>query len=362
MKYIADYIVVGTGLTGSVIARLLKDAGKDVLMLEKREHVGGNVHDQKHESGVLMHTYGPHYFRTHSNRIWEFVNRFSNFYSFKAIIKAKVTSGLENWPIAANYIQKHVGEHWEPEFTGTPLNFEQAALSLMPRKVYELFIKEYNEKQWGVKATELSADLCKRFNVRADNNPYLTPGHAFQGLPLQGYHQLMLNMIHGIPYQLDVDFLKNRDKVQARKLLIYTGPIDAFFDYEFGRLAYRGQRRETVFHENQKLAQPCVQVNTPMHIDGSQIRRIEWKHLQNPSSPNTTKGTLITTETPFSPDNPDQFEYPFPDSPNQTLFRRYHMAYKKLNNIMICGRLGEYRYYDMDQVIARAIYLAEKLL
>jgi UDP-galactopyranose mutase len=155
-----DYLIVGAGLTGSVIARSLADAGRDVLIVDRRSHFGGNVHDHAHESGIRIHTYGPHYFRTSSDRIWAFATRFASFFRYEAALKSLVDGELENWPIAASYIRRRIGEGWKPEFAGRPANFEEAALSLMPRAIYEKFIKEYNEKQWGVANSTLAASPC----------------------------------------------------------------------------------------------------------------------------------------------------------------------------------------------------------
>ncbi len=358
----ADYLIIGSGLTGSVIARTLADAGRDVLVVERRDHVGGNVHDHTHTSGIHIHTYGPHYFRTNSDRVWDFVTRFAEFFKYEASLKTLVDGQHENWPIAASYIAKHIGNDWKPEFTGTPTNFEQAALSLMPRGIYEKFIKEYNEKQWGVPADTLSADLCKRFDVRADDEPRLKPDCKHQGIPLQGYTHLMQQMIQGIPVELNFDYLKRRSETQARELTIFTGPIDSLFDYELGKLHYRGQQRKHTFLPDTHNAQPCGQVNTPMHSHGPSIRTLEWKHMMLPAQAQPISGTLLTTETPFTPNDPGEYEYPFPDNTNAQLYRRYREMADDTERLLVCGRLGEYRYFDMDQAIARALILAQRIL
>jgi UDP-galactopyranose mutase len=371
-----DYLVVGSGLTGSVIARALADAGRDVLIVDRRGHVGGNVHDHVHESGIKIHTYGPHYFRTNSDRIWDFVTRFAEFYKYEASLKTLVDGEHENWPIAASYIARHIGADWKPEFIGTPTNFEEAALSLMPRSIYEKFIKEYNEKQWGVPAHTLSADLCKRFDVRADNEPRLKPDCKHQGIPLLGYAHLTQKMAEGIEVELDFDYLQRRGEIEANKLMIFTGPIDTLFDYGLGKLAYRGQRREHRYMADLSgaipgtppgarpggFAQPCGQVNTPMHSQGPSIRTLEWKHMMHADEAKPIPGTVLTTETPYTPTEIGGYEYPFPDAKNAELYQRYRQMADDTERVLVCGRLGEYRYFDMDQAIARAMLLAERIL
>ena len=357
-----DYLVVGSGLTGSTIARLLADAGREVVVVDRRSHWGGNVHDHVHPSGIRIHTYGPHYLRTSSARIWEFLNRFASFFPWKAIVKSSVAGHHQNWPIAASFIRSHVGDDWRPEFKGSPANFEEAALSLMPRLVYQRFIKEYNEKQWGVPATTLAADLCKRFDVRSDDDPHLTPRAVHQGLPVEGYTRMMERMIAGVPLTLNYDYLRRRDEIVARKVLVFTGPIDELFGFDDGRLAYRGQRRLHHYDPDVDWKLPVGQVNNPLHEGGPHIRTLEWKHMMPPGTTAGIRGTVTTTETPYSPEDANAYEYPFPDARNAALYRRYRQRADAMSGLLCCGRLGEYRYYDMDQAIGRAMTLADRLL
>lgn len=357
----ADYVIVGSGLTGGTIARLLADAGREVVVLERRSHLGGNVHDHRHSSGVRIHTYGPHYFRTGSEEIWEYVNRFAQFYKYEAIVKSYVDERIENWPIAASYIRRMVGENWLPSFTGTPSNFEEASLAMMPEMVYHKFVKGYSEKQWGVKATELSAELARRFDVREDDEPRLMR-HKYQGIPRDGYAAFTRSILAGIPVITDFDYLKNKHLVQARKLLVFTGPIDEFFAYDMGKLRYRGQRREHSYLPDKDLVQPCGQVNNPDPSNGPYIRTLEWKHMMPPEEIPQIKGTVLTREYTFSPEDPNQQEYPFPDKHNADLYQRYRVRAEAVPGLLVCGRLGEYRYYDMDQAIGRAMMLARQLL
>jgi UDP-galactopyranose mutase len=351
---VIDFAIIGSGLTGATIARLLHDAGKSVIVFDRRTHIGGNVYDEKHQTGITIHKYGPHYFRTSSDKVWNFVTQFSHFYTFEASILSKISDEYYHWPV------------WESEISklsdgpivksDKPANLEEAALSLMPRKIYELFVKEYNEKQWGVSPTKLAAELCARFDVRTTNEPRLKPDAKYQGLPINGYTGLMLNMLDGIKVELGVPFAKVRGNY---KHIVYTGPIDEFFNYEFGKLSYRGQMRDHSYH-NGGLRQPVVQVNYPLHVDGPQIRSIEWRHLLR--DVHSVNGTIITTETTYTPSDPNDFEYPFPDLENKLLYEKYRALANNLSSITIAGRLGEYKYYDMDQAIARAIKVTNKLI
>jgi UDP-galactopyranose mutase len=357
----SDYLIVGSGLTGAVLARQLVDAGRNVVVVDRRSHPGGNVHDHTHVSGIRIHTYGPHYFRTNSREIWDFVNRFAKFYPFEAVVKSLVDGRPENWPIAASYIRGMVGSTWEPEFKGTPGNFEEASLALMPRVIYEKFVKGYSEKQWGVPASALSAGLAKRFDVRPDDEPRLMR-HTYQGLPLDGYAALMQNMLAGIPVILNCDYLRHQAAFDCKRLLIYTGPIDELFQYEFGKLKYRGQQRTHEYLPDVEFAQCCGQINNPEPVPGSHIRTLEWKHMMPKEYASRIRGTVLTRETTVSPENPNEYEYPFPDQANAMIFKKYCERAKSLPNTLVCGRLGEYRYYDMDQAIGRAFYLSQKIL
>jgi UDP-galactopyranose mutase len=356
-----DYLIVGSGLTGATIARILHERGEKVLVLDRRSHVGGNVHDHVHPSGIRVHTYGPHYFRTSDEGIWNFVNRFAEFYPYVAELKSLVDGAYENWPIAASYIKQHIGEDWQPSFKGTPANFEEAALSLMPEQIYYKFIKGYNIKQWGVDPRELSSTLVKRFDVRKDDDPRLMPNHRYQGIPKAGYANFMERMLEGIPVMLSCDYLKERAKFSYNKMLIYTGPIDEFFNYDLGKLKYRGQKRVDEWLPDEKKHQPCGQVNNPDLENGPHIRTLEWKHMMEEGTANDIDGTLLTREITYTPDNPEDYEYPFPDDTNSALFKKYKEKAAAIPNLLVCGRLGEYKYYDMDQAIGRAMMLAEKV-
>jgi UDP-galactopyranose mutase len=354
-----DLLVVGSGLTGATIARLARDNGVSVMVVERRAHVGGNVHDHRHPSGIIVHTYGPHYFRTSSDRIWEFVNRFSEFRSFAAELKTLIDGRYENWPISAEYIERSIGLDWRPEFSGDPTNFEEASLAMMPRPIYERFVKGYTEKQWGVPAVSLDAALAGRFNVRADNDPRLKTSR-YQGLPVEGYTTFMTRMLAGIPVLLDYDYLQRRSEIVPRRLTVYTGAIDEFFGFDLGRLRYRGQGREELWLAGEKFRHPTVQTNFPSPAQGTFIREIEWKHMMEAADASDIPGTLITREYPVTPEDPERFEYPFPSPQDHALFVKYQQRAKAMPSLLISGRLGEYRYYDMDQAIGRAFVLFDR--
>ena len=322
----------------------------------------GVISDQMHPSGAHVHAYGPHYFRTVSDEVWAFVNRFARFHRYEACVTSHVRGSHENWPIAASYIRRTVGDDWEPEFRGAPANFEEAALSLMPRQIYETFVKEYNEKQWGVPARELSADLCRRFDVRLDDDPRLTPKHKHQGIPVEGYAKMMERMLAGIPLVLDFDYLADRTLFRPRVMTVFTGPIDAFFGHSLGRLKYRGQRRHTEYHPGVERFQAAAQVNEPLHEGGPHIRTLEWKQMMPADEAARVRGTVVTREVPFTPDDANDFEYPFPDESNRQLYRKYREEANGLADVLICGRLGEYKYFDMDHAVARAMTLARRLI
>ena len=361
MKIESDYIIVGSGLTGATIARCLHDANYRVVVLDRRSHLGGNVHDQYHESGIRFHTYGPHYFRTSSDKIWEFVNRFSDFYKFEAVVKSLVDGEFENWPVASSFIKKTLGENWQNGFSGLPSNFEEASLAMMPEMIYKKFVKGYSEKQWGVSATELSTTLARRFDVRDDDEPRLMR-HKYQGLPMRGYADFMRSILDGIPVVLNCDYLANRDNIKAASKLIYTGPIDEYFNFDMGRLKYRGQIRQHTFLPDVKYKFPCGQINNPQVANGDHIRTLEWKHMMQKEVAEKIHGTLLTTEKTLTPSDPNMYEYPFPDDKNGQLYNTYKDRADQINGLLVCGRLGEYRYYDMDQAIARALQIAQRII
>ena len=276
-------------------------------------------------------------------------------------MKSLVDGSHENWPVARSCIRRLAGDNWSPEFVGPPTNFEEASLALMPRSVYEKFVQGYTEKQWGVPARELTSGLARRFEVREDDEPRLVR-HRYQGLPEGGYAQFMQAMLRGIPVRLSCDYLVHRAEFGRADTVVFTGPIDSYFGADLGRLRYRGQRRIHEFLPGVDWAQPAVQVNNPDPANGPHIRTLEWKHLMPPDAAARVRGTLLTREVPFTPEHPETYEYPFPDDANARLYREYAARASEEPRLVVCGRLGEYRYYDMDQAIARAQVFANRLL
>ncbi len=344
-----DYLVVGSGLTGATIARHLHDLGRDVLVVERRDHVGGNVHDHDLH-GVRVHTYGPHYFRTNNDRIWAWVNRFATWWDYQPSLMTLVDGELEHWPVTQDYIDRHCGAGWKPAFPGTPQNFEEACLATMPALIYERFVKGYTELQWGQPAATLDASLAGRFHIA--NGDLRLKAHKHQGIPTYGYARFTENILDGIPVHRGVDWLNYQGDYPAKQT-IYTGPIDALYGYDMGKLAYRSQHRQHTWRPT--LQQPCGQVNNPA---GPHVRTLEWTHMAPPTN---KRGSVTTTETPFTPQDPDQYEYPYPDQRNRDLYKQYRARANQDPTLLVCGRLGEYRYFDMDQAIARAMLLAQRL-
>jgi len=356
-----DYLVVGAGLTGATIARVLTDAGHRVLVVERRPHIAGNIHDAIHESGIRFHSYGPHYFRTDSDVIWSFVQRFAKFYPYAAIVKTLVDGQLENWPVTQEYLQRHIGMDWRPVFQGTPGNFEEACLAMMPARVYEKFVRGYTHKQWGKNPRILDVSLAGRFSVRKEVDPRLVL-HKYQGLPRNGYTTMIQSMLRGIEVRTGCDYLQSRETLHPRHRIFFTGPIDEYFDFELGCLEYRAQQRQNVYLSECRYYQSCVQVNNPSGGTHVPLRTLEWKYLLPGSERSCTQGTLITHEIPCTPTEPDQYEYPFPDKRNAQLYACYMERAQTLGHCVFCGRLGAYKYYDMDIAIGHALHCAEQEL
>lgn len=357
VKRTPSLLVVGSGLTGATIARLAKDANHDVTVLERRAHIGGNVRDEiDPRSGLLIGCYGPHYFRTSSETIWNFVRRFADWYGFSARVCVRAPDGRYHaWPPRRQ-------PNWEEltwRLVRRPDNFEEACLVRMPLPVYRSLVQGYTEKQWGVPATTLSAELARRIDVRRPDAPSTLKRQRWQALPRGGYAKMMAKMLEGVSTVLNTNFYTSRSigRFYNSSIIVCTGPVDEYFGYRFGKLCYRAQRREHTYHSDANLVNPEVQVNLPDPTTQA-IRQIEWKHMLPERE--RTPGTVVTTEYPFTPNDPDQYEYPFPSDRDQRLYAQYAELAVKEPNTIFAGRLGEYRYLDMDQAIARAMKLWHK--
>lgn len=359
MKY--DYLIVGAGLFGAVCAHELNKQGKKVLVVEKREHIGGNVYTENHD-GIQVHKYGAHIFHTNDKEIWDYVNSFSDFNRFTNSPLANYQGRLYNLPFNMNTFYQLWGtktpaeavakiDEQRKEMEGKePANLEEQAISLVGRDIYEALIKGYTEKQWGRKACELPAFIIRRLPVRLtyDNNYF---SDRYQGIPIGGYTKLVERMFDGIEIRLNTDFLK--DSEQFKKLaenIIYTGPIDEYFGYCYGKLEYRSLRFETERLETDNYQGNAVINYTERDIPYTRV--IEHKHFD----PVETQHTVITREYPSEWKEGDEPYYPVNDEKNMSLFKKYRELAKKERNMIFGGRLAEYKYYDMHQVIFSALH------
>lgn len=344
-----DFLIIGSGITGAAIARLLHDAGKRVLVLEQRPHPGGNVWDEVHESGIRYHLYGPHYFRTNSQQVWAFVNRFCAWRPWAASVSIQVggdaRAPILPWPLTSAELADF-GKIEPPERIE---NFRDACLSKMPLVAYEMFVEPYNIKQWGVDPTKLLPSLAGRIDTAPSSGPRTLKTHEHQALPVGGYQAFIRGLLDGIPLELNHFFeLKQTTSSQV----VFTGSIDDLFDECHGELPYRCQERFLAHDTATKLRWPTPQLNLPSLTDVP-IRGIEWKHLEPEG-----EGSLITWETP----KPDGYEYPLPTFEAQLLYDKYRNMLPSLERVTVCGRLGEYKYLDMDVALARAMMVARRLL
>ena len=364
MKY--DYLIVGTGLFGAVFAHEMKAAGKKCLCIDKREHVGGNIYT-KELNGIQVHKYGAHIFHTSNREIWEYINQFAEFNHYINSPVAIYKEELYNLPFNMNTFSKMWGIKTPTEAreiiekqradckVDEPANLEEQALSLVGRDVYEKLVKGYTEKQWGRSCTELPAFIIKRLPVRFtyDNN-YFTD--RYQGIPEGGYTRIIEKLLQDIPVQLGIayrDFLaKNasREEPDTLEKVLYTGMIDEYFDYQLGELQYRSLCfEEEVLPECDNYQGNAVVNYTEREVPYTRI--IEHKHFEF----GTGKGTVITREYPADWKRGDEPYYPVNDERNNTLFAKYQDLAASEKNVIFGGRLGQYRYYDMDKVIEAAL-------
>ena len=361
-----DYLIVGSGLFGAVFAHEMKTRGKSCLVLERRSHAGGNVYCEE-KDGINIHRYGAHIFHTSYKDVWEYVNSFVEFNNYVNSPVANFRGELYNLPFNMNTFTKLWPEvHTPAEVTARldaerkeagieePKNLEEQAISLIGRTVYEKLIKGYTEKQWGRACTELPAFIIKRLPVRLtfDNNYF---NDRYQGIPVGGYNKLIDALLEGIEVRLDTDYLKDRDTYdRLGRKIVYTGPIDEYFAYKLGRLEYRGLRFET-----ERLAEENHQGVAVMNYTAREVpytRIIEHKHFEFGTQP----VTYVTREYPADWQPGEEAYYPVNNDRNQALYRQYAELAAKESKVIFGGRLAEYKYYDMDDVIKSALERAKE--
>lgn len=364
-----DYLIVGAGLTGVSFARIMADHKKRCLVIDRRSHIGGNVYSETWEE-IEVHRYGPHIFHTDKERVWKFVNRFTNFDHFIYSPIANYKGELYNLPFNMNTFHALWGSVTPEEAKQMiesqkrtsgikkPENLEEQAIMLVGKDIYEKLIKGYTEKQWGRSCKDLPADIIRRLPVRFTfNNNYFD--HPYQGIPSDGYTKLVERMLDGIEVKLGVDYLEHRQEYKnIASKVIYTGAIDEYFGYCFGELEYRSLNFVTEVLDVDNY-QGVAGVNyTDREIPYTRI--IEHKHFH--FGQGNPKKTVITREYPARWKRGDEPYYPVNDKKNIALYERYREESQKDTRVVFAGRMGMYRYYDMDQVIAAGIELAEKEL
>lgn len=364
-----DYLVVGSGLFGSVFARQATDAGKKVMVIDKRPNIAGNVYTEKIE-GINFHKYGAHIFHTNNTEVWNYLNRFATFNRFTNSPVANYKGELYSMPFNMYTFNKMWGvvtpeeaaakiEEQKKEITGEPRNLEEQAISLVGRDIYEKLVKGYTEKQWGRDCKELPAFIIKRLPVRLtfDNNYF---NALYQGIPVGGYTKLVENMLSGIEVHLNEDYLENKAKWDSMAdKVIYTGAIDAYFGYSLGNLEYRSVR-----FENEVLDIPNFQGNaavnyTDRETPWTRIIEHKWFEFGKDENGNDLPKTIISKEYSSEWKPGDEPYYPVNDEKNGALYAKYRELADKESKVIFGGRLGEYKYYDMDAVIASALELAK---
>ena len=369
-----DYLIVGAGLFGAVFAHEAAAKGKKCFVIDKREHIAGNIYT-KEQAGIQVHKYGAHIFHTSDKKIWDYVQQFAEFNHYVNSPVAIYKDELYNMPFNMNTFSKmwgvktpaeakaKIAEQIESMHIATPQNLEEQALSLVGFDVYEKLVKGYTEKQWGRDCRELPAFIIKRLPLRFvyDNNYFTDP---YQGIPKGGYTQIVERLLGDIPMRLGIsykEFLEenaNRgENADTFEKVLYTGMIDEYFDYSLGELQYRSLKFEEEFVEGCDNWQGNAVVNyTEREIPYTRI--IEHKHFEFGTQPDT----VITREYPSEWRRGDEPYYPVNDERNNSLYAQYQQLAEKENKVLFGGRLGQYRYYDMDKVIAAALEMAEQEL
>ena len=365
MKY--DYLIVGSGLFGSIFAYEANKKGKKCLVIEKRSHIGGNIYTENVE-GIQVHKYGAHIFHTSNKEVWKYINQFAEFNRYTNSPVARYKDELYNMPFNMNTFhalwgvitpeeaKQKIEEEKKEADIAEPKNLEEQAISLVGKTIYEKLVKGYTEKQWGKKATELPSFIIKRLPVRFtyDNNYF---NDRYQGIPIGGYTQIIEKMLDGIEVRLNYDYFDHREEVnQMADKIIFTGPIDKFYDYQFGKLEYRSLRFETEMLNISNYQGNAVVNYTEYEVPYTRI--IEHKHFDFVD----TDKTIITREYPDKWDKDKEPYYTINDEKNTSLYNKYKELSEKNNKVIFGGRLGQYKYYDMDKVIASAMECVQKEL
>ena len=363
-----DYLIVGAGLFGAVTAYNAHKVGKKVLVIDRRQHTAGNVYTEN-QHGIQVHVYGAHIFHTNDRRVWDFVNKFSEFNRYTHHVLANYNGEIYSLPFnmftfnkiwhvnTPEEAMKKINEQIKSSGITDPHNLEEQALSLVGYDIYERLIKGYTRKQWGRSCNELPASIIKRLPVRFtyDNNYY---NARSQGIPVNGYTDMINNMLDGVEIELGCDFLNRRGEFEnIAEKIIYTGAIDEYFDFRLGALEYRTVKFENEFLQDVNNFQGCAQLNytdekTPY------TRIIEHKHFYPGIE---TSGTVISREYSQEWNKNSEPYYPVNDEKNNELYKKYKQLADSKTNIIFGGRLGEYKYYDMDQTVLSALNLSDKL-
>lgn len=357
---IYDYVIVGAGLFGSTFARLATDAGKHCLILEQRDHVGGNVYSED-QGGIQVHTYGPHIFHCNDDTIWQFVNRFAEFNNFLATPKARngdklyslpfnMNTFYEMWGVTTPQQARDMIEMSKPKLNHEPENLKEQAISLVGEEIYEKLIRHYTRKQWQRDPEDLPAFIIKRLPVRFtfDNNYF---NDKYQGIPIGGYGKMMRKMTEGIDKHLNVNYFSDRELWNAcGRKVVFTGKIDEYFDFQFGELEYRTLKFEHTWYDTDNYQGLAVINDTGP--DNPWTRTIEHKHFDPAQK---TDRTIVTREIPDTWSRNKIPYYPINDEKNQAIYNAYRDLAKQQENVIFGGRLSEYRYYDMHQVIGSAM-------
>ncbi|MCX2586143.1 UDP-galactopyranose mutase [Pedobacter sp. MR22-3] len=355
-----DYLIVGSGLFGATFAHEMTNAGKKCLIIDKRDHTGGNIHCKKIED-INVHWYGAHIFHTNDKFLWDYVNQFADFNRYTNSPIANYKGELYNLPFNMNTFyslwgtktpkeaKEEIARQIEHLNIGEPQNLEEQALKLVGTDIYEKLIKHYTEKQWGKKAIALPAFIIKRLPVRFtyDNNYF---NDKYQGIPIGGFNKIIDGLLTGSEIRLNTDFFDNKSEwINLAKKIVYTGKIDAYFDYRFGELEYRSLRYELEVHNSENYQGNAVMNFTDAETPYTRV--YEHKHFEFGAQPKT----VITKEYPVNDAKNAEPYYPVNDEKNMHTLRKYQDLASKEERVVFGGRLAEYRYYDMHQVIASAL-------